>query len=169
MSIIMISGVPGSGKSIKAVEDFLLPALPEMIKFGREYIKSIEGQRAIVMSNGLKIMAGIDSFDDKDLLEREEEQVEEWDVHTPHEIWQHIKINEQLSFYEQLILLWKADGKPFYDEWALHTLLDMEIQGIVSPFDGLEPRERLSHIRNIEYRNSLSKEELQKFSEIEQN
>ena len=29
MSIIMISGVPGSGKSIKAVEDFLLPALKE--------------------------------------------------------------------------------------------------------------------------------------------
>ena len=60
---------------------------PEMIKLGHEYIKSMEGQRAIVMSNGLKIMAGIDSFDDKDLLEREEEQVEEWDVHTPHEIW----------------------------------------------------------------------------------
>ena len=39
MSIIMISGVPGSGKSIKAVEDFLLPALKE----GRDVWHNIRG------------------------------------------------------------------------------------------------------------------------------
>lgn len=39
MSIVMISGVPGSGKSIKAVEDFLLPALKE----GRDVWHNISG------------------------------------------------------------------------------------------------------------------------------
>lgn len=115
---------------------------PEMIKLGREYIKDMEGQRAIVMSQGLKIMSVVDHMDDMDLLKSEVENVEEWDVHTPHSVWQHIKLNKQLALYEQLILLHKSSNEPFYPEWALHTLLEMEQQGIVTPFDNLEPPQR---------------------------
>ena len=74
---------------------------PEMIKLGREYIKDMEGQRAIVMSQGLKIMSVVDHMDDMDLLKSEVENVEEWDVYTPHSVWQHIKLNKQLALYEE--------------------------------------------------------------------
>jgi hypothetical protein len=112
---------------------------PKMIKLGRDYIEDMEGQRAIVMSHGLKIMSVVDHMNDLDLLKSEVESVKEWDVHTPHNVWQHIKLNKVLDLYEQLILLHKSDKKPFHENWALHTLLEMEQQGLVTPFDDLEP------------------------------
>lgn len=112
-----------------------------MLKLGREYIKEMEGQRAIVLSNGLKIMAGIFAVDDRQLLINEEQSIEDWDCFTPHRIWQHIKMNKQLSMYEQLILFHKMNNKSFPPNWALDTARKMVIQGAISKFEDLEPVE----------------------------
>ena len=115
----------------------------EMRKLGIEYIKDMQGQKAIVLSPGLKIMSDIMEFGDTELIEIEEDEVKEWDVYTSHDIWEHIKMNKMLSMYEQLILLHKSSGEPFHEDWANDTLLNMEAQGVVSPFDELDKAERV--------------------------